>query len=121
MKTTALPLGFVLLVVCLLVLFLLPPTAAAAGMIGTSEVIAEQNVQADRDKVSEFLDRANVQERLQVMDVPAVLARSRVDALTPTEAATLAQRIDALPAGGALSGTDFVIILLVAILVVLIV
>ena len=35
--------------VCLLVLFLLPPTAAAAGMIGTSEIIAEQNVQADRD------------------------------------------------------------------------
>ena len=55
------------------------------------------------------------------MDVPAALARSRVDALTPTEAATLAQRIDALPAGGALSGTDFVIILLVAILVVLII
>jgi hypothetical protein len=43
-----------------------------------------------------------------------------VDALTPAETATLAQRIDALPAGGALSGTDFVVILLVALLVVLI-
>lgn len=120
MKTTALPLAFSLLALCLLVLFLLPPTAAAE-MIGTGEVIAEQSVQADRDKVREFLDRANVQERLQVMDVPAALARSRVDALTPTEAATLAQRIDAMPAAGALSGHDFIVILLVAILVVLII
>nr|WP_298166295.1 PA2779 family protein [uncultured Pseudomonas sp.] len=78
MKITALPLAFALLALCLLMLFLLPPTAAAS-MIGTSEVIAEQNVQADRDKVREFLDRANVQERLQVMDVPAALARSRID------------------------------------------
>ncbi|MCY1555454.1 hypothetical protein D9M68_921230 [compost metagenome] len=54
------------------------------------------------------------------MDVPAALARSRVDALTPAEVASLAQRIDTLPAAGALSGTDVVIILLVAILVVLI-
>lgn len=120
MKTTSLPLGFALLTLCLLMLFLLPPTAAAS-MIGTSEVIAERSAQADRDKVREFLDRANVQERLQVMDVPAALARSRVDALTPTEAATLAQRIDALPAAGALSGNDFIVILLVAILVALII
>lgn len=117
MKTPALTFVVALLAALLL---LLPPLTAQAAMIGTQEVIAEQVAQADRDKVSEFLNRADVEERLQAMDVPAALARSRVDALTPEEIATLAQRIDALPAAGALSGTDFIIILLVAILVALI-
>ncbi|WP_300653402.1 PA2779 family protein [Pseudomonas sp.] len=99
---------------------LLPPLTAQAGLVGTHEVLAEQTLQADRDKVSEFLNRADVEERLQTMDVPAALARSRVDALTPAETATLARQIDTLPAGGALSGSDFVVILLVALLVALI-
>lgn len=114
MKIPALSFGVALLIACLIAVV---GTPAYAGMIGTQEVLAEQTVQTDRDKVHEFLNRASVQERLQVMDVPAALASSRVDALTPEEAATLAQRIDALPAGGALSGNDFIIILLVAILV----
>lgn len=117
MKIPALTLSVALLAG--LLLFLLPPTVQA-GMIGTQEVIAEQTLQADRDKVREFLNRADVEQRLQAMDVPAALARSRVDALTPAETAALAQRIDTLPAAGALSGTDFVIILLVALLVALI-
>lgn len=117
MKTPNLTFAVALLAALLL---FLPPLTAQAGMIGTQEVIAEQTLQVDRDKVSEFLNRADVEERLQAMDVPAALANSRVDALTPAEVATLAQRIDALPAAGALSGTDFVIILLVALLVVLI-
>ena len=117
MKTPSLTFGVALLAALLL---LLPPITAQASMIGTQEVIAEQTLQADRDKVSEFLNRADVEQSLQAMDVPAALARSRVDALTPAETATLAQRIDALPAGRALSGTDFIIILLVALLVVLI-
>ena len=116
MKIPALTFGVALLAA----LLILPPITAQASMIGTQEVIAEQALQADRDKVSEFLNRADVEERLQAMDVPAALANSRVDALTPAEVATLAQRIDALPAGGALGGTDFVIILLVVLLVVLI-
>lgn len=91
-----------------------------AGIIGTQETLAEQSSQTNRDKVRDFLNRTDVQEKLQKMDVPADEARIRVDAMTPAEAATLAQRIDSLPAGGALSGTDFVIILLVAILVALI-
>ncbi|MNG38175.1 hypothetical protein D3C84_1257720 [compost metagenome] len=51
------------------------------------------------------------------MDVPAALAKTRVEALTAQEVAALAQRIDALPAGGALDSMEVVIILLIAILV----
>lgn len=108
------------LAIALLAAIAIASTPAHAGLIGTPEMLAEQTVQTDRDKVHEFLDRATVQERLQVMDVPAALARERVDAMTPAEVATLAQRIDAMPAAGALSGNDFIVILLVAILVALI-
>ena len=94
----------------------LAPTAQA-GMISTEEVVATQVVQADRDKVDDFLNRASVQEKMQAMGVQAAFAKDRVNALTTEEAATLAQRIDALPAGGALNTMDIVIILLIAILV----
>jgi len=114
MKTFSITLGVVLLFSCLAAVLTVP---AHAGMISTQEAIATQAIQADRDKVQAFLDRATVQEKLQAMDVPGAFAKSRVDALTAQEVATLAQRIDALPAGGALSSTDVVIILLVAILV----
>jgi hypothetical protein len=114
MKTLSLPLCSALLLVCLTALVALP---VQAGMISTEEAVASQTIQADRDKVQTFLDRAEVQDQLQAMDVPPALAKSRVDALTPQETAALAQRIDTLPAGGALSTMDVVIILLVAILV----
>ncbi len=117
MKTSLLSVAIAVLAACVLAL---SSPAVQAGMIATQEVIAEQVSQADRDKVSEFLARASVQEHLQQMDVSPALARSRVDALTPTEVATLAQRIDSLPAAGALSGNDVIIILLVAVLVVLV-
>lgn len=117
MKTSLFSVAIAVLAACLLVL---SSPAAHAGMITTQDVIAEQVTQAERDKVSEFLARASVEEHLQQMDVPPALARSRVDALTPTEVATLAQRIDSLPAAGALSGNDVIIILLVAVLVVLV-
>lgn len=114
MKTFPLPLAFALLLACLAALVALP---LEAGMIATQDALATQTMQTDRAKVQAFLDRATVQDRLQAMDVPAALAKTRVDALTAEELASLAQRIDALPAGGALSGMDVVIILLVAILV----
>ncbi|MBU3057118.1 PA2779 family protein [Pseudomonas indica] len=114
MKNLLMTFSAILALACLAVLL---PAPAQAAMISTDEVIATQDAQADREKVKEFLGRADVEKKLQDMDVPANVARKRVDALTAEEAATLAKRIDALPAGGALSGTDFIIILLVAILV----
>lgn len=114
MKTFSTPIVFALLIACLAALVALP---VQAGMISTEEAVATQTLQADRDKVQAFLERATVQDKLQAMDVPAALAKTRVDALTAEEVATLAQRIDALPAGGALDSMDVVIILLIAILV----
>ena len=101
--------------------FAIQTPLARAEMISTEQVAAEQNAQTDRAKVKEFLDRASVQARLQALGVHATLAKDRVDALTNQEVAMLAQKIDSLPAGGELSKTDLIIILLIAILVALVI
>ncbi|MFI8747771.1 PA2779 family protein [Pseudomonas sp. NPDC077186] len=116
MNNNALSLCASLLFACLFALAL----PAQAQMIGTEEVLGEQTLAAERAKVDALLARSDVQQALQTMDVAPELARERVDAMTPAEIASLSQRLDSLPVAGALSGTDFIIILLVAILVALI-
>jgi hypothetical protein len=116
MNNNALSLCASLLFACLFALAL----PAQAEMIGTEEILSEQNLAAERAKLDALLARSDVQQALQAMDVQPQLARERVDAMTPAEVANLSQRLDSVPVAGALSGTDFVIILLVAILVALI-
>jgi hypothetical protein len=89
-----------------------------AGMIGT-----EQAVQApsERERVKALLERPEVAKSLQKYGINAHDAAARVDAMSNEEVAQLAGRLDALPAGGALSNNDLIIILLVVIIVILIV
>jgi hypothetical protein len=88
-----------------------------AEMIGPEAVSVQSQAEQDRAKVQSFVDRANVKERLQAMGVSGLLAKDRVAALTEEEVHALAQRIDGMPAGGALSNNDLIIILLIALLV----
>jgi len=95
---------------------------ARAAMIGPEAALpAPSQVEQDRAKVQAFLERANVKERMQAMGVSGVVAGDRVGALTEQEVHALAQRIDTLPAGGALSNSDLILIVLIAILVALVI
>ena len=58
---------------------------------------------------------------MQAMGVDGLAAKDRVAALTDQEVHALAERIDALPAGGNLGTNDIIVILLDAILVVLLI
>lgn len=90
-----------------------------AEIIATDKA-SEQNQsgsQGEREKVQAFLDRADVKQRLQALGVAGLAATDRVAALTDEEVHTLAQKIDSMPAGGNLSNSDIIVILLVAILV----
>jgi hypothetical protein len=89
---------------------------AEKAMEGAVQSPANQADQ-DRAKVQQFLDRASVKERLQTMGVDAINAQGRVQAMSDEEVHALAQRMDAMPAGGSLSQNDIILILLVAILV----
>ena len=96
--------------------------ACLAGAATAEIVSTEQAVQqADRERVHEFLNREGVEDRLKQLGVAPAEARKRVDAMTPEEVQLVAGKIDTLAAGGALSSTDWIIILLIAIIVLIIV
>lgn len=70
---------------------------AAAGMIGTGEAVQRQS---ERERVKALVARPEVARKLETLGVLPKDAAARVDALTDAEVASLAGRIDALPAGG---------------------
>ncbi|MBD2837555.1 PA2779 family protein [Pseudomonas sp. JM0905a] len=104
-------------VLVFLSLTLVPITTAQAGMIGTDEAVSTQQQSGDRARIDAFLSKSEVQDQMRAMGVDVATARARVQALTNEEAAQLAQKMNVVPAGGNISSTDFIIILLVIILV----
>lgn len=97
------------LIVCSLGLGM-PP--ASAEIVSTDEIYAGN----ERDRVRNFLDRADVRAQMQTLGVDADAARARVDALTDEEVTRLAGRIDQLPAGG-----DSILGILFAVFIILLV
>lgn len=92
-----------LLIVCLGALGALTP--AQAGIV-SSEALVQGAAQA----VS-AADRDVLQTRLVALGVPPADAAARVAALSDGEAAQLAERLDALPAGGDLIGAALLVFL----------
>ena len=76
------------------------PWQAQAGMMGTDRAVAAAQAQSGRATVAGFIDRGEVVAQLQAFGLSPQAARERVAALTDAEVASLAGRIDALPAGG---------------------
>ena len=83
---------------------------AHAGMIATPGT--------DRERVNALLERPEVAQQLQKMGIPADQAKDRVAAMSEAEVASLAGKLDALPAGGALNNQDFLFIIIVILLIV---
>jgi hypothetical protein len=86
-----------------------------AGMIGTDQV-----VQSERERVKAALERPEVAQQLQKMGLDAKDAAARVDAMTDSEVAVLAGKIDLLPAGGVLTNDQIIVILLIVLILVLV-
>ena len=81
------------LIAGLLILSLVLPLPAHAGMVATESLL-------ERERIATLLERADVQAQLQAYGVSAGEVKARVAALTDAEAAELAARLDELPAGG---------------------
>ena len=99
------------LVACLLIVSL----PAQAGLVSTESVAAA----GSRDGIGVFLDRADVQSRLESYGISATEVKARVAALSDVEAAQLAGKIDSLPAGG--DGVGGVLWLIVVVFLVLLI
>ena len=89
---------------------------AYAGMIP-----AEQAQPAgDRAQVKELLARPEVVREMQKMGIPPEKAVARVDAMSDEEVRQLAGRLNALPAGGAMTTEEWLLVIVVILLVVII-
>ena len=95
----------------------MPVPPVRAEIVTPDRVATQGQADADRAKVQSFLDQANVRDKLQAMGVGGLAAKDRVAAMSEEEVHALAQRIDTMPAGGALGTTDMILILLLVILV----
>ena len=89
------------------------PFTVQAGMIGTDEVIAQSQDQSGRNKVRDFMARAEVQQQLQDHGIALQAAQERVNALTDLEVQQIAGRIDALPAGADGGGTVAIVAIVI--------
>ncbi|OGU14516.1 MAG: hypothetical protein A2076_01465 [Geobacteraceae bacterium GWC2_53_11] len=73
---------------------------AKAQMIGTNTVIAAQKQEANRERVTAFLSRDDVQRVMMQRGVDAAEAQKRVSSLSNSELAKIANAMDQLPSGG---------------------
>ena len=73
---------------------------AQASMVSGEQVIASQSAQHDRERLRSLFERADVREQMLARGVDASSAQARIDALTDSEVASIAGKLDSLPAGG---------------------
>jgi hypothetical protein len=87
------------------------PMTAQASIVSTDEALSTAVSVSNRDRVNTFLVRADVRKALQQQGVNGDAAVERVKAMSDTEVAQLAGRIDQAPAGGDILGILFTIFL----------
>lgn len=98
---------------------LLPFGFAQAGIVSTHDVAAQEGIEAQREKVREFMAREDVADKLIELGVAPELAKKRAGALTDEEVITIAGKIDKLPAGGALRQTELLLLLILVIVLII--
>ena len=85
-----------------------------AGMIGTPAGSSE------REQVKELVARPELAKQLKEMGIAADEIQGRIDAMTDEEVRSLAGRLNAVPAGGALTTQEWLLIIVVILLVIII-
>lgn len=90
---------------------------ASAGMVATEGVVPASQ---EREKIKALVSRPEVAKKLESLGVLPKDAAARVDALTDEEVHSLAARIDALPAGG-LSDTNWLLVIIAILLVIIVI
>ena len=88
-----------------------------------AEMISTDRAQAgeERSRVRALIERPEAAQALQKMGIAPREAAARVDAMSDAEVRSLAGRLDALPAGGAVSNDDLLLIIVLVLLIVIII
>jgi len=101
----------------LIVCMVWTPFSIQAGMIGTDQVVAGAQDQANRDKVLNFVTRGDVVKQFETLGLSASTAKDRVSAMTQDEISRIAGKIDSLPAGADGGGGWLAAILIIGLIV----
>ena len=94
-----------ILMTVILVMISAPVPSVFAAMVGTEEMLVNQDTQNARDQLRSFLDREDIQSRLTARGIDPAEAKTRIDSLSDAEIMQIADKIDQLPAGGSFWGT----------------
>ncbi|ABM19235.1 PA2779 family protein [Marinobacter nauticus] len=78
--------------------------SANAGMVGTGELIQQQQVDLDRQQLLEMLEDQGVKAKLQELGVNEAQVEERIQNLTPTELAEFEQQLAEAPTGEGVVG-----------------
>ena len=97
----------------LALVFAIPVPQVYAGMIATPST--------ERERVLSLVERPEVASQLEKLGLTSDQAKERVNAMSEAEVASLAGKLDQLPAGGALSNQDLLLIIIVILLVIVLV
>jgi hypothetical protein len=97
--------------------------AVLAAPRAHGEMITTEAPQAggERARVKAMLERPEVAREMQKMGIPPEQAAARVDAMADAEVRQLAGRLEALPAGGALSTEQWLLVIIVVLLVLILI
>jgi hypothetical protein len=107
------------ILVCAVLGLAFPGAPANGGLIGTEDAAAAAQADAARDRVKALAQRPEIARQLQALGIAPDQAQQRVGAMTDAEVLALAGRLDSLPAAGALSNRDLLVIILVIVLLAL--
>lgn len=92
---------------------------AQASMVGTDELLLQQQTEFERETLITAIDREEVRQVLVQHGVDPQQAKERIASLTDDELQAVKQKFDEMPAGGSIGGvilTIFLVLLLTDIL-----
>lgn len=111
-----LPMHRTALIQILAMLFLaFMPLMSGADMVDTGSVVADQQLQHDREELRAMLDRDDVKASLQRMGVDPAQVDQRINSLTRQELASFNEQLAQAPAGEGVVG---IIVLFVLVFIV---
>ncbi|MCW4152228.1 MULTISPECIES: PA2779 family protein [Halomonadaceae] len=104
------------LLIAALVITSLPVAAAPASsstdLVSTQSVLANDSAQADRERIHQLLNRADIQDALVKQGVDLDEVEMRVAALSDAEAQQMATQLEELPAGAGVVGALFAVFII---------
>ena len=106
--------------IVLTLMTVLPYQSAMAALIGTDTVLDAANVVDKRDQIIDFLAREDVRAIFVAQGIDQQEALERVNSLTDSEIAEIAQSIEQLPAGGDAIGVIIGILIIVLLVIVIV-